>query len=317
MPDNKTDLQDFMESATSDHPRDDNPIKDSATADGQETVVDASAQPNPQEGKKQTGDDGKTGGASDTVPKEKQPYTPEELRELINSGATLDTSRLSLEGQALMKSFQAGYNSKFQEIAEMRKQLEAERTAQLSPKERIFQSYMQNPAQIVSEINAEIEKLEAVNPYDDGYTQARQNIAKLNALKDDLAYRRQSHMDQQMRVGSVVQEVKTEIVKAIPDFEKRQPALTKLAQEIGFSMKEISTLTDPRIVGPLAATVTKALNTVYEKLNAINSAEKKEKKDAPAPLARAGAGGDTSQGKDKDPAQMSMSEYRAWRNKKK
>ena len=68
-------------------------------------------------------------------------YTPEELSNLIASDEEIDTSRLSIEGQALMRSFQRGLTPKLQQIAELRKQLESDLRQKEMPKTKTIADY--------------------------------------------------------------------------------------------------------------------------------------------------------------------------------
>lgn len=256
-------------------------------------------------------------GAGGEPPKGKVPYTPQELEALLQSDATLDTDRLSLEGRALMKSFQRGNEQKLQEIAATKRRLEGEAQRALDPREKVFRDYMQNPAQILTQINAEIRKFESVSPVDEKYVEARQTIAALNELKDDLAIRRQQTVEVMRSQETTFARAQNEILSEIPDFATKAEKLTGFAIEAGLTREEIMALSDPTIFGPMAVKLTKAMNKLYDKVNAGKSSEQKVKKDAPLPLARAGSGGSLEEEKEKAPGDMSMIEYRTWREKKK
>lgn len=245
-------------------------------------------------------------------------YTPQELEALLQSGTEVDTDRLSLEGKVLMKSFQRGLEPKFQQLADMRKRMEAESERSQDPREQVFRRYMQNPAQVVAEINTEIRKLEIVPPTDEeNYIKARQTIVALGELKDEMGLRRQGVIESHRTQETTFAKAQAEILADIPDFAEKREALTDFAIGLGLSREEVLAISDPTLFGPLAVKVTKALNTLYNQANAGNSAEKKVKKDAPKPLARAGSGGRLEgEARERKPEEMSMPEYRRWREGK-
>jgi len=241
-------------------------------------------------------------------------YTPEELETLLQSEGEVDTSRLSNEGKALMKSFQRGYDRKFQQVAEMRKAQQAQQPS--NPREQLFGRYMVDPAGVTAEINAEIEKLEGVDPADANYTDSRRTIARLVALKDEFSLKHRTIEAHGRSVDSIVASTQAEIAKAIPDFETKAPKLTDFAVgTLGLSIEEVRALTDPTIVGPMALKLTKAINTVYDKLNAPVTAEKKVKKEAPPPLQRGGGGSIPDKKTEDDPGKLPMGEYLSRRKK--
>lgn len=93
-------------------------------------------------------------------------YTPEELAEIIEKDLPIDTSRLTPEGIALMKSFQKGFTPKLQEAAEAKRQLEELKVelekikeATKSPEERLKDEFMRNPDKVLGEINSVISDL--------------------------------------------------------------------------------------------------------------------------------------------------------------
>jgi hypothetical protein len=213
-----------------------------------------------------------------------------------------------------MKSFQRGYDKKFQEVAAMRKSVEAQKPQ--GPREQLFDRYVHDPSGVVSEINAEIEKLEGVDPTDANFQTSRVTIARLQALKDDFSVKRQGAIEHGKQVENIVASTQAEILKAIPDFETKASKLTDFVVSAGLSVAEVQALTDPTIVGPMALKLTKVINALYDRVNAPVTAEKKVKKDAPAPLQR-GTAGTTLEKKteENDPGKMSMHEYLSWRKK--
>lgn len=130
---------------------------------------------------------------------QKNYYTPEELAEIIEKDLPIDTSRLTPEGIALMKSFQKGFTPKLQEAAEAKKQLEelkAElekiKEATKSPEEKLRDEFMRDPDKVLGEINGVISDLLidasiAKTEGDDGkLLEIKQKIVQLENIKSKL-----------------------------------------------------------------------------------------------------------------------------------
>jgi len=290
----------------------DNQLNQDTTADLPETesegnAQEASTQPQEQEDQQNNNQE-----------QEKQIYTQEELERLLVDDTEVDTSRLSAEGKALMKSFQKGYTPKFQALAakekeldQKRQSLDEQRLQKENPKEYLYQQFRKNPTGIIREINAEIERLESSpDQYDE---ETKKNVLRLQSTKDELLLRRQDDMERTKYKESMSSRVYTEIIEDIPDFKEKAPKLTEFAVGLGLSQRELQVLSDPTIVGPMAAKITKAINKAYDLVNAGKNAERKVNKQAPRQLGRAGAGGNFSS-PTKDPTKMSTEEYRKWRN---
>jgi hypothetical protein len=294
-------------------------IQDNATKDVRLSPNDLTGKADESEPKGEKVDEKSTDdkGESSKEKTVKAVYTPDELEALLQSEGEIDTSRLSPEGKLLMKSFQRGFDQKFQQLAELRKRLEGQvQQRQPNKWEALVNEYMQNPAQVNAEIMSHIKRLVAIDPTDPNYAEAQRKIVELQEVKDRLVLERQERLEGMRRQELLYATAKREILEAIPDFERKAPKLTEFAVGLGLSNEEIETITDPTKFGPLAVKLTKVLNKVYDKLNASQTAEGKVKKDAPTPLVRAGSGGELEKTKSKDPSEMSMSEYRKWREKK-
>lgn len=224
------------------------------------------------------------------VPAQKQPYTPEELVSLLTSEQDVDTDRLSPEGKVLMKSFQTGYNKKFEKLSEKQKELDAKLNQQkpqgqeTSTREQYYQNFLQNPDKVVHEINQAISELE-VDPYND---ENRKNIAALRQMKDDFFLRKTTESERNVKINEIQAQARAEIYEAIPDFDKKVPALNEFAEMIGFNLDELSFLTNPVNTGKFASKLTKALNKAYDIINASKTVEKKIDKTPPLVLGKAG-----------------------------
>lgn len=242
-------------------------------------------------------------------------YTPEEVADLLKSGSEVDTSRLSHEGQLLMKSFQRGYDEKFKKLAEERKSTESQRVPEETPRAKLFRRYVNDAVAVTGEINAEIEKLEVVEPGDPTYQNARRMIAQLHAMKDEFREQKSSIGEGQRFKESIYVRADAEVHKAIPDWDVKESKLTKFAQDMGLELDDIKILSDPTIMGMRSVRIIKALNALFDKINAGNSAERKVDKKAPNPLGRAASSGSTEGGGEKSLEQMSYEEYKAHRMK--
>jgi len=252
-------------------------------------------------------------------PKEKEPYTQEELEYVLINDLPVDSDRLTPEGKVLQKSFQRGYTRKFTELSQLRKEFEAQRDSERSPKDKLYSRYKANPASVVAEINQTIAELEELDPTDEHYKEARRKITQFNALKDEFALMRQQEIDQSRFLGDSAEKGRNMIVTAIPDFEEKIPHLTQFAMSVGLTYDDVLVLTNPNIMGgERAAKITIALNKLYDMINAGDSVEKKTIRRNPPRLNRSGAGSETPKGEInvKEIESKSMADYRAWREGK-
>jgi hypothetical protein len=241
------------------------------------------------------------------APVAKVPYTPEELDLLLSGGGEgIDTDRLSPEGKLLMKSFQRGYGSKFEELAAEKRKLAETQTVQADPKRALYQAYRSDPVGVIGEINAEIAKLLNVPHDHEHYQAAQQKIYDYQVLKDELRERQNQETMATTQATQITERVYSEIRKAIPDFDAKEPKLTQFAVSKGLTMEELGFLTDPVRLGSLAAKVTKLINEWYDKETATVSAASKVKKGTPAPLV---TGNVPSSEVITDPSKLPYSEY--------
>lgn len=242
-------------------------------------------------------------------------YTPEEVAELLKTGSNVDTSRLSVEGQLLMKSFQRGYDDKFKALAEEKKRFEPAPQSE-TPRTKLFRRYTENPMGVTAEINAEIEKLEGVEPGDQDYQNARRLIAQLHAMKDEFRENRINISEGQKMKDSIYVKADAAVRAAIPNWETKEPKLTEFALSLGLELDDIKVMTDPTIMGPRSVRFIKTINAVYDKMMAGMTAEKKVDKKAPAQMGRPGSASTTTEaGGEKDLDKMSYEEYKAHRMK--
>jgi len=213
---------------------------------------------------------------SETQDGEKQPYTPEEIRELLDAGdfSKIDTSRLSDEGKLLMRSMQAGLTPKLQEASEIRKQneiLQEELKAirqQIEQKQKepetIYDYYDQDPEGTVAYIENTISEMMRTDPEAHSL-----QIKKLEGLLRDLErYEvrklRQSAQEQEFRAQAAAK-ISTEI----PNFGEIREDLSNFAKEMfGYTDQELARLTDIGSRGWDAVDTVIRLYRAYKKVNA-------------------------------------------------
>lgn len=224
---------------------------------------------------------------------QKQPYTNEEVQNILDADGKLDSNRLTPAQKLIQKSFERHSQKVWQEAAEVKRQYEQAIKAQptVDPKENYYQRFIQNPMAFLNEINGAIFKLSEVQPFDDNYVETQKQKAFYQAIKEEFMERRRLEVENVRNAELMSSQAKFSIAKDIPDFESKAQALTQFAvDELGFSLEEITKLTDPITNGPLAVKLTKAINKIYDAMNAGVSAEKKLIKNPPKSLERAGSG---------------------------
>jgi len=257
-------------------------------------------------------------GEGQTAPEGKVTYTQEELEQLLETGGKIDVDRLSPEGKLLQKSFQRGYTRKFEDLAEKSRQLEAEKTKVSDPKEQVYQQFKENPHGVVSRINTEIEKLADVSPTSEHFAESQKMIIRLQTMKEDMSMRRQSEIENDRNLETLVTVSEMELKRDIPDFAKKVDKLTDfaLSPDVGLSIEEVRFLTDPYKLGRLATKLTKIINRFYDNTQAAKTAEGKIVKRTPQPLARGGSSTGESATPTQDPNKMTAKQYREWREGK-
>ncbi|GEM_PF-5724461 len=228
-------------------------------------------------------------------------YKPDEFRELLKkSPLHMDRSRVSPEHldyyDAVVereRAIQADYTRKTQELAEKRKELEA----QLSPEEKFYREFVANPLQIRRNANnyiadlrmKEADALEAmdfqkVREIRASITQA-ENL--LNTVEERFAIEK-SRLDGARNVELAFQ---TEIIKDFPDyFSGRQENLTRYLENEGVDVRVQALFANPVVLDHLlkahgisdidgvtaSKQLIKAVNKAFERANAAVSADKKE-----------------------------------------
>lgn len=252
-------------------------------------------------------------------PVEKKPYTAEELQELLTSDGEIDDTKLSPEGQLIKKSFQRGFNKKFEQLAAEKKAFKAG-TQPEDPKEAYFRQYLTDTPNTVKEINdailtAKIQVRELkVNGEFEKADAEEIKIARLEGLREEFAVKKQAITEQ----GTNMSQFNDAVIKAIPDIDEIRDLLTRFAQEeLGYTEDELFRLTNPES-GIAVSTAVRNIATIarsFKQANAAKTVSKKVKKPSPLPLERGGSGGREEPLTNKNLNDMSYKEYEAYREK--
>jgi hypothetical protein len=231
-------------------------------------------------------------------PQKKTPkpvYTKEELRQLLKGGEfdSIDTSRLSEEGQLVMRAFQSGLTPKLQEAAELRKELERlkqsveEAKPKPAPKD-IYEAYDQDPEGVFGYINTEIKKLVA-----DDSRESIVAIEQLRDLKESLRQRDVQKVKQESIAAQEQSKVITALTQAVPDIMTKQSALKDFALEyLGYTPEDLAFETDLGRHGIAAVRAVSRINSAYERFNATKTVKQKEKTKKPTTVESPGKGFD-------------------------
>lgn len=233
-------------------------------------------------------------------------YKPEEFRELLRkSPLHMDRGRVSPDHldyfDAVVereREIQADYTRKTQELAAKRKEIEA----QLSPEERFYREFTQNPIKVKRDVesaisNLEIQEVEAMEMADyQKVREIRSQIAKIRDIfgrTEERYVSERSHVDKAKSLETVFQ---TEIIKDFPDyFSGRQENLTRHLEKEGVDVRVQALFANPVVLDHLlkahgitdidgitaSKQLIKAVNKAYERANAAVSADKKEIKRPP------------------------------------
>jgi hypothetical protein len=200
-------------------------------------------------------------------------YTADELKAITPTNIDLD--RVAPEARPIVenairdyKALETDYTKKSQELAELKK---APSEPELffpndQRKETVFKDYLKTPVKILSDINNEIAKLEAVLPDDgiDEYRAARQNIAYWNGIKDEFSAKRIEVIEHKRD-----QEISEAKINA--ELGEEAHALFDYGRSLGFSDKDIKSKPELRA----------SVKHLYELANAGKTAHKKEVKPTP------------------------------------
>lgn len=212
-------------------------------------------------------------------------YTAEEMRSL--DPTQIDTSRIPPEQQAFYKSMQSGWTKKFQEVADLRKQVKQITEAQVPRPRDVYEAFDKDPHGVLDTLRTEIVKKKTENPYDE-------NIVKLENLKDVLIERRLFNQERATQAKDRVIDARETVKREVPEFEKKVGKLNEFASNLGFSMRELAILTDPVRMGPMATKLTLAINKLYDIANKDEVLKNKATRPLPTKVETAGTGEHTS-----------------------
>ena len=220
----------------------------------------------------------------ETVQEVKQPkqskklYTPDEIKQILRDKdfSGIDTSRLSEEGQAVMRAMQAGLTPKLQETAELKRELGEirnlikESAPKPEPKD-IYEAYDQDPQKTMDFVNGRIKEM--INQGADIH-----EIEKVREVREQLRERRVLKMQEQATGNSSMQQSVNALLRAVPDIETKQVELRDFAINfMGMTPEEVQYETSIQSRGMDAVKMIARINAAYEKVNAGKRAKAKAK----------------------------------------
>ena len=216
------------------------------------------------------------------------PYTVEELQsipiERLDPARVPDQARPYYEaGLREKKGLQAEFTRKSQELAAFKSG---------GQPRNLEEAFDNDPVGVLSRIGQEIDarelQLAGIDQFADPESakSLRTEIARLNILNRQLNQRGIALQRNQEQGNSIVMDTMSEVRTVIKDYDSKRPALEKFAiEDLGYTEQEIGVMTDPRLVGKsMAIKNFKAVNALFDKSQAIKSAEKKILKAKPNQL---------------------------------
>lgn len=220
-------------------------------------------------------------------------YTPEELSNLIASDEEIDTSRLSIEGQALMRSFQRGLTPKLQQIAELRKQLESDLRQKEMPKTKTIADYFEDdPEGTLVWIDQQIMQKKTLAmqhksqaDYDSALT-AMSEASDWESVKSTLVAK---SLFAQTKVNSEERKLR-KALESFPDYERKKEMAIKfiLKENPEFTEEEARDIIDAN-KGKSNIKFAKLLSSIAEKSVISPNIDSKIVKTAPNALGRPGS----------------------------
>lgn len=200
----------------------------------------------------------------------KLPYTPDELKQILaDDKATLDTSRLDEQGQAIHKAIIAGLTPKLQERGELKRDVEelktrlAHVTSQYQPpqpqpqqptdaKSVVQREFRRNPQGVLAEIRGTIQNERmahsqeiAANPYSEEAQKHQNNIIQLEGLKDELVESMVINDQTGRRLQSIKDDAMSYVRESVPDIDTKHPKLTEFMVSHGVEAADMGIFTDP------------------------------------------------------------------------
>ena len=209
-----------------------------------------------------------------------QPYSAEEIEDLISQGAKLDQTRVTPEMNAVVTAVNKAYQKKFtqsqMEIAERKRALEAERQKAADPRTQQYVKFKENPKAYVRMAEDYADQLEQADPYNEENIRSAKNIRRM--VRDFQLDLQEEHA-QATSLSTLYAQTKAEINSAVENFEEKIPALNAFAEKhLGLSVDDLTYLADPVNTGPLAAKLTIALDKMYRIVNGEKTSLRKEVK---------------------------------------
>jgi hypothetical protein len=211
-------------------------------------------------------------------------YTPEELAELLSGDGTIDSKRLSVEGQAIMKSFQRGLTPKLEEMAQLKRELaDAKKKAEPAQPKTWDDYYETDPDNTLLYIDNQIAvKEQELDAFDysgeiDSARAKRKEIREWERLKSSLVTKNARKIERELKAERDTLKRKTSIDGYDSKFNLAKEYLMTTS---GFSSdKAEKILEDVEMIKLFSSLNVKVAETVKEK----------QVKKAPAQLGRPGS----------------------------
>ena len=247
-------------------------------------------------------------------------YTPEELSKLaleqVDIARVPENARAFYEkGQKEKKELQADYTRKSQELAEMKKSQAQQLPPTKDPMERINRAYQANNEaemgrvfgeynQAISQINEALLNEEAKDPFSPKIVEMKKVLFRLDKESKLLQGHVYNLKQQTTFIDNLNRDSRAEIVKEVPDFEKKDPEYYRFSKaELGLDDDTIHSMTDAvawtqvfqsrgypnaaEMGKRIPAMIMKAVGKMYDRFNVGKEVQTKIKE--PVPLARGGA----------------------------
>jgi hypothetical protein len=197
-----------------------------------------------------------------------QPYTDDEVLKVLDTDGKLDSRRLTPTQKLIQKSFARYANKGFEQIATMKRELEAQqeqiRTQQqmATPPRSLEEAYDRDPDNVLRFIDQQIASTNALAQEDP--FKAQQQLINLQMVRNRLIDRAMHTTEHRRAASEAATNAVRDVLNAIPDFgpEKQQVLSDFAIRELGYSQEELKSLTHPSN-GKIAAQTVKTIHAAW------------------------------------------------------
>lgn len=217
-----------------------------------------------------------------------QYYKPEEMRSLKLE--ELNSAKIPPEMKPWYDSMRSAQTKSSQELAAQRKQFneqqqqfqEWQRQSQVqqNPREAAYRAYLQNPQAFIDALHQQIDSLDIVDPLDEAkYQESRKTIRSLERMRDQFVLKAQQESEYNRNLSSIESQTNLEILKDVPDYEKKAPKLRDFAEtKLKVSKDLVNLLIDPKVFGKHTPEIVRAINIMYDIVNVGEKIKEKDNK---------------------------------------